>query len=118
MPFVKPEFPLSCLKVPALDLILNYRNSIHTLKSHFFTIYFNTVMPFTSSFKAHFLFISWNVSWCVNETTASHRSVHVRNEGKVALEQNSLRVLPLHPVSIISPMLHTHSSSTVVAMQV
>ena len=90
MPIVKPEFPLSCLEVPALDFILNYRNSIHTLKSYFFTIYFNAVLPFMSSFKAYFLFISWNVGWCANETTASHRLVLVGQVGKVALEQISL----------------------------
>jgi len=85
MPFVKPEFPLSCLEVPASDLILNYRNSIHTLKSYFITICFNAVLPFMSSFKAHFLFISSNVGWCAIETTGSHRPVRVGRVGKVAL---------------------------------
>ena len=54
---------------------------------------------------------------CAIETTASHRLVHVGHVGKVALEQIFLPVRPLYPVSIISPMLYTHNSSTVDAIQ-
>jgi hypothetical protein len=35
-------------------------------------------------------------------------SVHVRSVDRVALEQVSLPVLRLPPVSVIPPMLHTH----------
>jgi hypothetical protein len=117
VPFVKPEFLLSCLEVQALDLILNYRNSIHTLKSYFLTIYFNVLLPFVSSFKIYFLFISSNLVWCAIETTASHRLVHVGHVGKMALEQIFLRVFPLYPIGIISTMLPTNNSSTVDAIQ-